>query len=58
MKTHAFWAAIDGELRGKTSGKKRRKEFFLSVFRGRKGKEERKKRGQKEKQVKMKRQTD
>ena len=37
-KTQPFWAAIDGELRGKRSGNKRRKELFLSVFRGRKRK--------------------
>lgn len=57
-KTQSFWAAIDDELRGKRSGYKRRKELFLSVFRGRKGKEKRKRRGQKEKQVKTKQQTD
>ena len=44
-------------MRSKRSGNRRRKECFLSVFRGRKGKEERKKKA-KGKQIKTKRQTD
>ena len=37
MKTQPFLVALDSELRGERSGNKRRKELFLSVFRGRDG---------------------